>query len=774
MKIIKMLFQSIKKKLVPLLLCTLITGVCLFVLFQHYTSGQKTDLISRLENTLLDLRFINRGELPPKSKIGILAIDEKSIEQFGRWPFSRKNYGPALKNLKKLGVQLIGFDAVFSEEEKSSFEDVKMYLDSSPSQSPEQIKLNQEKLIELEKKSPGDIALAQGVKDFENLVLGYFYFMSQREVELGGRKDIAFQGLDGMLASEISAVLLPEGKTLADYEFLKVHGIVANTAQFNEIGSHFAFFSNEADPDALIRWVTLVRVIDGHLMPSVALKMAALATNSEILVEFGEHGIETIDLVSKEDESKSIKIPVDPLGVGRVLVNHRGPAMSYPHLSLADAYNDSFTEEQKTWLKDSYLFLGMTAIGINDQRPNPFDPTLDGVEIHANIMDNVLAQDLFKRPKNIYVTELIIILLIGLIFSPIMIYSKAAYSGIFALFFVVAYYYFDKFYWFDKGVWAYLGMPFIEVSLLFISTTLYKYMTEEREKKKVRGAFSYYLSPEVINEVLEDPESLQLGGVRKELTVFFSDVRGFTTISESLTPEQLSHFMNSYFTPMTQIILKSKGVLDKYIGDAIMAFWGAPINVSDHADRAVESAIEMLFSLEKLQKEFVENGLPYFDIGIGLNTGPMSVGNMGSTERFCYTVMGDAVNLGSRVEGLTKEYGVRLIATESTVAGFTRPHMFRDLDDIRVKGKNKPIKVFHVFKPDILPEPALKDLIRTFEEGRIFYRAQDWKNASVKFRECLGIYSEDGPSLMYLKRIEEYASEPPIENWDGVYTFTHK
>ncbi|MEZ4743943.1 MAG: adenylate/guanylate cyclase domain-containing protein [Bdellovibrionota bacterium] len=631
----------------------------------------------------------------------------------------------------------------------------------------------------MKKISPADRNLSEGISRFQNIVLGYFYFETQEEVDKSGRSDKAFLGLEEMAEkSAISGVIMPEGMELDKYgDFLQAKGLVPNIPYIANAAEHFAFFSNNADNDAVVRWVTLVKIINGNLMPSLSLKMAAEAMNRDIVVIFRERDIESIMLVDREDDSNSIEIPIDPHGMGRMVLNHRGPGeSSFHHFSLSDAYHNTFTDKEKKMLKGSVLLLGGTAIGINDQRPNPFDAMIDGVEHHAAAIDNIMGQEFIKRPQDIWQLELGIILLIGLFFSPIMIWSRAAYSGILALLFLVGYYYFDKFYWFDKGVWVYIGMPFIEIITLFVGVTLYKYVVEEREKRKVQGAFAHYLSPEVIDEVLES-DSLNLGGVRKECTVFFSDVRSFTTISESLSPEQLSQFMNEYFTPMTSIILKSKGCLDKYIGDAIMAFWGAPIPLENQADIAAKSSVEMLFALDKVQADFKAKNFPHVDIGIGLNTGQMSVGNMGSDERMAYTVMGDQVNLGARLEGLTKEYGIKIMISEHTVAAMKRKedHLFRDLDDIRVKGKNEPTRVFELMRPDILPqESMIRELIGEFELGRDAYRAQNWVEAEKRMFNCIKIFPKDGPANVYLKRVAVSKKNPYIENWDGVHTYTHK
>jgi adenylate cyclase len=233
--------------------------------------------------------------------------------------------------------------------------------------------------------------------------------------------------------------------------------------------------------------------------------------------------------------------------------------------------------------------------------------------------------------------------------------------------------------------------------------------------------------------------------------------------------------MNEYFTPMTAIILKSKGVLDKYIGDAIMAFWGAPLPLDMHADLAADAAIKMLFALDKVQFDFKAKGFPLCDIGIGLNTGPMSVGNMGSDERFCYTVMGDAVNLGARLEGLTKGYGLKILASEFTIKSLKQKHhIYRDIDDIRVKGKNEPVKIYQLMRPDTLKHNDIITLNQTFEQARTLYRKHDWDNAEKAFKECLSLHKSDGPSLAYLERIGQFRLEKPPEDWDGVFTFTHK
>lgn len=781
MEFLKKIWAEMRKKKVPLFICLVIVLSSLYLLADQSINKRKSGFVFTLENILLDQRFKLRGPVKSKTKIGILAVDDKSLKAFGRWPFSRKYYARVFDNLKKLGVTWVGMDSIFSEPERPSLSDASYLLKeiqkTNSSQLHTKIRKVMTELDEMRALSLADRSFVETIQKFENVVMGYFYFEEKYELELAGIADNPFKGLDDMLDSEL-AVFLPEDKELSDYpKALKIEGLVPNIPQLSTAVPYHGFFSNKPDPDAIVRWVTLVKIARDHLMPSLSLKLAAEALERDIVVFFKDTGVESISLVDREDDSDSLDIPIDPGGVGRILLNHRGGRdYAFPHISIKDVYDDNFTDKEREELKGMILLFGATAIGISDQRANPFDSVLDGVENHAAVVDNIMSRDFMHRPADIDSTELSILLVIGLLFSIIMIWSSAAHSALFAILFFVGYYYFDKYFWFSKGTWAYMGMPFLEIGSLFITVTLYKYIVEEKEKRKVKGAFAHYLSPDVISEVLES-DSLNLGGVRKKCTVFFSDVRGFTTISESLSPEQLSQFMNEYFTPMTSIILETKGCLDKYIGDAIMAFWGAPIEIEDQADVACHSAIRMLFALDIVKEEFKKKNFPDIEVGIGLNTGAMSVGNMGSAERLAYTVMGDQVNLGARLEGLTKEYGIKIMVSEFTIAELKKPEdfFFRDLDDIRVKGKNEPTRVYELMRPDYLSsKDDILKLISEFNMGRECYRNQEWEEAETHFKNCLKLRDEDGPSIVFLRRIEPLKNTPKLKDWQGVHTFTHK
>jgi adenylate cyclase len=308
---------------------------------------------------------------------------------------------------------------------------------------------------------------------------------------------------------------------------------------------------------------------------------------------------------------------------------------------------------------------------------------------------------------------------------------------------------------------------------IYLIITVYRYFTEEREKKKIRGAFQYYLTASVITEILKDPSKLKLGGDKKNLTVMFSDIRGFTTISEKLTPEELVRLLNEYLTVMTDIVFKYEGLLDKYIGDAIMAVFGAPLEQPDHALRGCQTALEMMAELKVLQERWAQEGRPYVDIGVGINTGDMVVGNMGSNMRFDYTVMGDHVNLSSRLEGINKEYGTHIVLSEFTYEVVKEEMFCRELDSVRVKGKKLPVKIYELIceKKDAGEH---EEYIRRFHDGMEKYKQGRWDEGIAAFESVLEILPDDPPAKLYIQRCQDLKEHPPEGEWDGVFTMTKK
>jgi adenylate cyclase len=323
------------------------------------------------------------------------------------------------------------------------------------------------------------------------------------------------------------------------------------------------------------------------------------------------------------------------------------------------------------------------------------------------------------------------------------------------------------------NIWLNVIYPVLTMMTIYLGITIYRYVTEEREKKKIRGAFQYYLTASVINEMLKDPTKLKLGGDKKDLSVLFSDIRGFTTISEKMTPEELVHLLNEYLTAMTNVVFHHDGLLDKYMGDAIMAVFGAPLDQPDHALRACRTALDMMGELKKLQIKWSEEGRPVLDIGIGINTGDMVVGNMGSEMRFDYTVMGDSVNLGSRLEGINKEYGTNIIISEYTYDAVKDNLFCRELDAVKVKGKKLPVRIYELLGERTDGEKWSKYVV-PFEEGLAKYKQGLWDEAIVCFMKALEARPTDAASHLYIERCQSLKENPPEGEWDGVFTMTKK
>lgn len=775
-KIFKLLFS-----ISPLKIGVFICFICVFMLIRHYSLPKGSiDLVGQLERELYDLRFKLRGAKHMSGVVGVLTADDKSVETFGRWPFPRHIYEKAFLNLKNAGVQWLGFDVFFSEPARRYLDESIIDLQEIFLQKDSDKNLFEQKIQFLLSNSPGDLSLGKTIEKFENVVQG-FYFIESIENIIGSKYNW-LASFDRLKKSAIDFVDLPKNKKLDDYPDLISAGAVTNTQLIAGQAKFMGFANNQSDSDGLIRKATLVKAIAATdptgktvgspiLLPSLALSLAANYTKSGIIIHLDSSGIDGIELFPSDGKSESVKIPLYYDGLGKVLINHYGGFYNVPQLSLHDAYENKLPKDLP-----KILIYGGTATGTNDKRPSPFDENFDGVGHHATIIENILKQDFMSRPLSAPIIEVSILLFSGFVFSTALRKMNALKSAIFIFTILILFFLFDKEFLFENGNWYYSGMFYLQSFSMYFGITIFKYFTEEREKKKVKSAFQYYLNPAVINQLMEHPERLKLGGDKKNLTVFFSDVRGFTTISESLSPEKLTALLNEYFTPMTEIILESNGLLDKYIGDAIMAVWGAPIPLEDHADRALISSLKMLDVLENLQKKWASEGLPFLDIGIGLNTGDMVVGNMGSNQRFDYTVLGDAVNLGARLEGINKNYGTRIICSEFTKNNLKNPDKFvlRELDKIQVKGKNEPVCIFEVMHFPLDKKDMTLKLVKTYEEALALYRKQLWNDAVKKFNEVLTINNEDLPSKEFIERCHYLQKQNLDKNWNGVWVFKTK
>lgn len=498
--------------------------------------------------------------------------------------------------------------------------------------------------------------------------------------------------------------------------------------------------------------------------------------------------------IMDSDDKKVLDIPVD--SSGRTLINYYGKQMTLPYVPAAEIFSEGedmfyyvnnynaktkknevkkiFTTKKK-FFKGRSVIVGATAIGIYDLRTMPLEANYPGPEIHLTMLANLFDHSLIKywNQESSYFPWGIFIfgILISLFWSQL-----GAVSSFVSLFITIPLIFGLDFYIFTKMGMVFSGFLFL-IILAFTSNftiTFYKYFTEELKKKQLKSTFSKYVSPAVVDELLKDADNLKLGGRRQRMSVFFSDVRGFTTISEKLAPEELSRVLNLYLTPMTELVFANKGTLDKYIGDAIMAFFGAPITDANHAEQACRTALQSLVKLKELQKLFKDQNLPHIDIGIGINTGDMSVGNMGSNIVQNYTVMGDSVNLAARLEGTTKEYGVRIIINETTNTDVKGKFITREIDRVKVKGKNVPVAIFELMSEAKQGTPETLSYLEDFRVGYEFYLAKDFQNALTAFEKTLTLKNDDPVAKLYAKRCQEFIDDPPPADWDGVYIMKTK
>lgn len=749
------------------------------------------DFLKRFEYSTLDTRFRYRPAKysPPDPRIVVVAIDQRSQEVLGKWPFSRKYFGEMLDALKEDGARVVSFDVTFDKPDQTVAPIRALWAqieqDKKNGKRPDP-KLEAQ-ILGLAKEFDADSQFAAGLRRFGPVVLGNFYLQAN---EIQGIDDATLNKYAEMVqwySLNRNALNPATGKAdfasllnYYQYEGTLFTATIANIPQLappeNDEKTSIGFFNISSDADGVLRRGLLVLPFgrssnpdDIDLYGSLEVQTLRLylgLKTEQVTVNYGPAGVASLQFGDK--------LTVKPDWLGRVLINYRGPRETYPYYSLADVVNHKC---KPGTFRDKIVLVGASATGIGDLRTPPYGGIdYPGLEVHANVIDNMLNNGFLIRGAHQEILDLLLILVFGIplgtalaLVSPRWMWFGLALLLPFGLLIYVA---------FVRGYWLNFTLPAATLTANVMLVSLYRALVEEKEKRKVRSAFGQYLSPEVIRRLLVNP---QLVEPRKtEITVMFSDIRGFTTISEKLDAQDLALFLNGYLSDMTKIVFDTQGTLDKYIGDAVMAFWGAPFEEPDHAANACNASLAMMKMVRAMQKQWEAEGKPKLDIGIGLNSGPASVGNMGSALRYGYTALGDTVNLSSRLEGLNKEYGTHILVNESTYASVQNAgFLFRELDIIRVKGKLQPVTIYElVGKLSELEQEShyieLKQRLQDFAAARQLYRKRDWEQAQHAFQEILDHTPDDGPSRMYWKRCQEYLFDEPPIGWDGVFTMTHK
>lgn len=741
-------------KLARFLVCTVFT-----LLFMLHSAGRvNIPTLQRIDNILYDLRLRTTTLNTIDSHIVIVDINEESLAKEGRWPWRRDKIGYLVDMLfDYYAISLLGFDVIFAEPDTTEGSEL---LDKLATDT---LKNNTDFLKAIKELRPQlayDDIFAKSLQH-RPIVLGYFVSHIEEKVAQVGLLPKAVAKANDLPFSS----LLFDAKSYA-----------GNLAKLQTAVLSGGFFDNPSvDEDGVYRKLPLLVCYHNNIYESLSLAMLRVLLHQSPLEFITQSGYALLPNNTAEVDTRlealrvsTITIPVNEHS--EILVPFRGRQGSFVYVSATDVLNGIV---DKTVLENKIVIIGTTAAGLLDLRATPVQNVYAGVEIHANILSGLLEQTIKSRPNITLVSELLELLLIYCLMLFILPYLSALSSALFFIILLTLTIAINFYCWRFYHIATMLAVPIILLILLYGIQIFFGFFLESRKKKQLGTIFGQYIPPELVEQMSQSDEEFSLQGESRELTVFFSDVRGFTTISESMSPQELCELINAILTPVTRVIHEAKGTIDKYIGDAIMAFWGAPLRNAEHATYAVNAGLTILQTLAALRPEFKAKGWPDIDVGIGINTGQMSVGNMGSQFRIAYTVMGDAVNLGSRLEGLTKQYGVKIIVSESTRAAATG-FIYRELDRVRVKGKYKPITIYEPL--GLIAAVANEQLraIHVLEQGLQYYRQQQWFAAQTVFQQLARQYPNDKLYAIYLERITHYLQSPPEADWDGAFTHTSK
>jgi len=735
-----------KPRIISKLLPTLL-GIATSLIFgwaQFSDIALLNALQQRAESMAYDLR-LNASiatQQPLDSRIIITDIDEKSLADEGRWPWPRNKIATLTERLFEAGAVVVGYDVFFTEPERNKALAIVQQLESTTPEANQLIT----NLSEIATQFDNDQHLADSLKD-NDVTLGYL-FHNENTAPVGQLP----QSLQTLTAEQASRSGI---KAMPNY--------TASLPLLQDSAASSGFVTTWPDPDGIIRRTPMLIRHGNNIYGSLSLNVAKLYLFlDEDEVEIKTSPIENIDTVDKIILGGTT-IPTD--GNGFALVPYKGPAGTFLYLSASDVLNGSVDD---TILEGAIVLIGTSAVGIADLVATPVDNIYPGVEVHANIIRSILDNDFPYQPSWADGANLIATLGIGLILALLFPHLAPLTLLITSAVMASAIVYGNFWLWQEKGLALALAWPLILILSLAAVNITYGFLSENRKRSQLKNMFGQYVPPELVDAMSQTSENFGFEGESREMTVLFADIRGFTTLSEKLSPSELRALLNRYFTHMTEIIFEHHGTIDKYVGDMVMAFWGAPLKDPDHAKQAIQAAMKMLEKTAELKPILIAEGYPEVDIGIGLNTGLMNVGDMGSSYRRAYTVLGDNVNLGSRIEGLTKFYGAGLVVSETTMAGQDE-FVFRRLDLVKVKGKTEAVKVY---EPLCLKEEATAELLEELQQhelGLAAYLKQKWQQAEQIFAQLNKQQPNTRVYSLYLERINELRQRELGAEWDGVY-----
>lgn len=705
--------------------------------------------------------------------VHIIDIDERSLTAIGQWPWPRTTLAQLVDKLTEYGAAVIGFDIVFSEADRTSPNTVlKTRNDIDPAI-----------IAQLESLPSNEELFAQSLRKGRT-VLG----------QVGIYRDTP----EAILTQKVGyGYLSPSPDTLIIPSLHTYKGLVNNLTILEENATGVGLFSTTPGYGGTIRKVRLVERINDVTYPSLSLEMlrVALGGKDDYLLrgyKDGTPGIQSI-VVKTANPKVKFEIPTEP--DSSVWVHFARYKAERPlYISARDIILTESPEERtklKQLLNGSLVILGTSAVGLKDIRKTPINSVLPGVEVHAQLLETILSDSHLTRPFEAIMIEWGLILIGGLLMIALVPHLNAIWTfmlsgALIALLVGIAWYYYTEF---RELIDA--SYPSLAIFTMFVALSYLNYIREERERRQIKNAFSHYVSPALLRDLADNPEKLALGGETRNITVLFSDIRGFTTISERFNAQELTRFINKFLTPMTNVILTRNGTIDKYMGDAIMAFWNAPMEVKDHPKHACLAALEMQEAVKELNTKLLEEAshegentgssrrhyVP-INIGVGINTDDCCVGNMGSDQRFDYSALGDGVNLASRLEGQSKTYGVDIVLGQNTVDQLNDELAVVQIDRIQVKGKTEPVTIYALFGDEAYRTSDLFSKLKSHVDTLLeAYRSQRWNIAEKEIDILLN--NEDfqkahGLARLYADRVSSYRDSPPPADWDGVFIATSK
>ena len=842
-----------------------------------YVKSKSTvfDSLEVFQNRYDDLKLTSQPFRQTQAKTALIAIDDASIEEIGRWPWSRDIILKMTEELLKYNVKSVAYDIVFSEPERENPKADELLgqlieknsdriilgtaaTNITPVTSPPYQDICR---LEVFQYFGGDSLIKPNLtfivddetNTFETYKWQYFFktifdnlaviskeqFYKNYEIPVGQQLDqiqknalhrkvvrdannycddwltendiFLDKNNDDVILSLYSETIgkkLNKDSLRSEIEIIKKinpHPIQQYTDWLTNIPSiqnpaqYTAGFNAAFDFSGLIRYYHLFNrigfKIGSSYIPSLAMQMYLISEKKRAEILISESFLKKEKYIkefyikdAENDSAPPLNLKIDEFA--RIRLNYLGGTNSFYYVSAKDLLNtkseqitvtvknqDGYTTRETFPKKDFFnqrsVLFGASALGIGDIRNTPVQVAMPGPETHLNAYANLVDKNyILDIQKAEYVIPFIT-LIAGILFTLIWTYASSLYSPFILVFLFFIGYFIDYQIFLKQKIMTTTWPLYVVAFISFMGIFLYKYFTEERSRQKIKKAFSKYVSPAVVEELLKNEKNLELGGKKQRLTVMFSDLRGFTSFSEKLDPEELTNFLNIYFTKMTEEVFNAKGTLDKFIGDAVMAFFGAPLSYKNNAENACRCALRSLDRLAELNADFKAKGFPLLDMGIGINTGEMSVGNMGSETLQNYTVLGDSVNLASRLEGLNKDYGTKIIIGPETIKEIDQLFIHRELDLVRVKGKKEALPIFELIA-DIQQKNNFENWLKIYNLARIEYKNRNFVEAKNLYQQAHQLNQNDTASLIFAKRCELYLINPPDDLWDGVYNLDHK